>query len=141
MMKTQAEFFAEYAESHRNPKNILIHKFCVPAIEWSVFCVLWLAKMDVYNLAWVVWTFGTVFYFRLGFRTGMYGGGVGLLMLASIGYLEKQGAPLLPIGVGVFVVAWIGQFIGHAIEGKKPSFLQDLKFLLIGPIWVMKGLL
>lgn len=141
MMKTQADYFAEYAESHQNRKNILIHKVCVPAIEWSVFAVLWTVKMDVYNLAWVVWTFGTVFYFRLKFRTGIYGGGMALLMLASIAYLEQQGAPLLPIGIGVFVIAWIGQFIGHAIEGKKPSFIQDLKFLLIGPIWVIKGIL
>jgi uncharacterized membrane protein YGL010W len=50
---------------------------------------------------------------------------------------------ILPVGlgfyIGVFVIAWIGQFYGHKIEGKKPSFLKDLQFLLIGPLWCMKG--
>jgi len=52
-------------------------------------------------------------------------------------WLEAAGLPLLWIAIGVFVVAWIGQFIGHQIEGKKPSFFKDLQFLLIGPAWVV----
>ena len=45
--------------------------------------------------------------------------------------------PLWLIGIAVFVGAWIGQFIGHKIEGKKPSFFKDVQFLLIGPAWLM----
>jgi uncharacterized membrane protein YGL010W len=44
---------------------------------------------------------------------------------------------ILPVSLTVFVVAWIGQFIGHKIEGKKPSFFEDLRFLLIGPLFVL----
>ena len=55
----------------------------------------------------------------------------------AIGQMTYQLIPLLVI----FVLAWIGQFIGHKIEGKKPSFFKDLQFLLVGPLWVLKGLL
>jgi uncharacterized membrane protein YGL010W len=44
---------------------------------------------------------------------------------------------VLPLSIAIFVVAWIGQFIGHKIEGKKPSFFDDLRFLLIGPLFVL----
>jgi uncharacterized membrane protein YGL010W len=62
-------------------------------------------------------------------------------MAAACGWLEAHApVPLWGLGLGVFVVAWIGQFVGHHIEGKKPSFLQDLQFLLIGPLWVLAKL-
>jgi uncharacterized membrane protein YGL010W len=48
---------------------------------------------------------------------------------------------LLWFSMGIFVLAWIGQFIGHSIEGKKPSFLKDIQFLLIGPAWLMNFIL
>ncbi|MEG2033750.1 MAG: Mpo1-like protein, partial [Janthinobacterium sp.] len=62
-----------------------------------------------------------------------------LLMLAiMLGLLLAMPAlTILPVSLGVFVLAWIGQFIGHQIEGKKPSFLDDLRFLLIGPLFVL----
>jgi uncharacterized membrane protein YGL010W len=58
------------------------------------------------------------------------------VMLGILQQMDTEGAPILEISIGIFVVAWIGQFIGHKIEGKKPSFLEDLLFLMIGPIWV-----
>jgi uncharacterized membrane protein YGL010W len=45
--------------------------------------------------------------------------------------------PLWLTSVVIFVVAWIGQFVGHALEGKRPSFFKDLQFLLIGPLWLL----
>ena len=44
---------------------------------------------------------------------------------------------LAKVAFGIFVIAWIGQFIGHKIEGKKPSFLEDLQFLMVGPAWLL----
>ena len=62
-------------------------------------------------------------------------GAMSLLMLALLALLP--GMTVLPVSIAVFVVAWIGQFIGHKIEGKKPSFFDDLRFLLIGPLFVL----
>ena len=59
-------------------------------------------------------------------------------MFLLIGYADGLGLPLVHISWIIFVVAWIGQFIGHKIEGKKPSFFNDLQFLLVGPIWVIR---
>jgi uncharacterized membrane protein YGL010W len=57
------------------------------------------------------------------------------LMLAVLALMPPM--TVLPLSIAIFVVAWIGQFIGHKIEGKKPSFFDDLRFLLIGPLFVL----
>ena len=44
---------------------------------------------------------------------------------------------LLYIYLLIFIIAWVGQFIGHKIEGQKPSFFEDIQFLLIGPAWII----
>ncbi|MEM9022316.1 MAG: Mpo1-like protein, partial [Bacteroidota bacterium] len=82
--------------------------------------------------------FGLIFYLRLS--PGMFLGmlPVSLLVLLGNHYLrEADIAPLWAISLTIFAVAWVGQFIGHKIEGAKPSFLQDLQFLLIGPAWLL----
>jgi uncharacterized membrane protein YGL010W len=137
-------WFGQYAETHRNPTNQLIHVICVPAILWSVIALLWVIPVPTMigrpgfwaGLAMVA---ASLFYWRL---SRPLGAGM-LLVFVLLGllthglYLTLGATGLLWLAVGVFVVAWIGQFIGHNIEGKKPSFLTDLVFLLIGPAWVL----
>ncbi|GAB3543480.1 DUF962 domain-containing protein [Noviherbaspirillum agri] len=126
---------AKYAESHRNHTNELIHIVCIPAIVFSFLGLLWalhpLAALGV-TLA------SLVYYFRLSvpFAFGMLlMSGVMLWILSVL----PQG-DVLSVSLAVFVIAWIGQFIGHKIEGKKPSFFDDLRFLLIGPLFVLSFL-
>ena len=59
------------------------------------------------------------------------------LMLTLLNYLERSDVSLWRVAVVVFVIAWAGQFIGHHIEGKRPSFFKDIQFLLIGPLWLL----
>ncbi|WP_223668586.1 Mpo1 family 2-hydroxy fatty acid dioxygenase [Kangiella shandongensis] len=144
-MKTGQEWIAEYSESHRNPMNKLLHWICVPAIMWAVLAFLWSIPVpDVLQFyPWVNWA--TLFVaiaqlFYLSFGLAIFIGMllVSLVMLVFTAWLE-QVAPfaLWQIALVVFIVAWIGQFIGHHIEGKKPSFFKDLLFLLVGPAWEM----
>jgi len=144
-MRTVAMWFAEYDASHRHPTNKLLHFICVPAIVLAVLGLLasipvpgragiWLNPASVVALAVLL------YYLMLSpqLALGM------LLAFAGLGLLVRALAALpwplwLSAGV-VFVVAWAGQFIGHAIEGKRPSFFKDLQFLLIGPLWVMADL-
>ena len=123
---------AQYAEGHRNPRNEVIHFICVPAIVWSIVGLLW----AVHPLAAIVATAASqLYYFRLSapFAIGM------LLMIVAFlaSFSALPPGLVLPLAAGVFVVAWIGQFIGHKIEGKKPSFFDDLRFLLVGPLFVL----
>jgi uncharacterized membrane protein YGL010W len=107
---------AQYSESHLNHINEIIHFVCVPVI---VFTLLG-------------------YYFKLSkpFFVGML-----LMSAAMLGLLAAlPGAAVLPLSLAIFVLAWIGQFIGHKIEGKKPSFFDDLRFLLIGPLFVLSFL-
>lgn len=145
-------YFDKYAESHQNETNKLIHWICVPLIVFSLFGLVWaipfphLDFLGKYN-GFVNWAsfliaFSIYYYYRLSpvLSYAM----LLLIMIFSAGIvgLEKLHnlngwPPMWQVCLIIFILAWIGQFIGHKIEGKKPSFLDDLKFLLIGPIWLI----
>lgn len=148
-MKSIQTWFDEYAVSHQNPNNKLIHYICVPAIFFSIIALLAAIPHDFLN-AWaseglqpylhfgtVLILFGLIFYLRLSFPLFI---GIAIFSAFCL-YLTKllmlSEIPLWQSSLSIFVVAWIGQFIGHKIEGAKPSFFQDLQFLLIGPAWIL----
>ena len=123
--------FARYGESHRNPTNKTIHWICVPLITWSLLAALW---------AWTPWAAYAMIAFAVAFYAWLsWPIAVGMLAVSALMVwpLARLGGDVLTIAIVVFVAAWIGQFIGHRIEGKKPSFFEDIKFLLIGPAWLL----
>lgn len=134
-----------YGVSHQNPTNKLIHWICVPTIYFCVVGLLYsipvpeIAGWSTPGLvAKVVVVLVGLFYLRLSFpiMIGMLLFSVACLLLA--GWLDTSAPwPLWAISLGLFVLAWIGQFYGHKVEGLKPSFLDDLQFLMIGPAWLM----
>jgi uncharacterized membrane protein YGL010W len=130
-MRKVDELFARYGESHRHPTNEAIHWICVPLITWSVLAALWAASPVV---AYIGIGLAVMFYAWLSVQIA-----VGMLVLFALMVypLTLLGAKAFIVAVAVFVLAWIGQFIGHAIEGRKPSFLEDVKFLLVGPAWLL----
>ena len=122
----------QYSDSHRNPTNERFHMVCVPLIVFSLLGILW-ALHPVVALAAVA---GAMWYYlqlSKPFALGMLA--MAAVMLALLALMPPM--TVLPLSIAVFVVAWIGQFIGHKIEGKNPSFLDDLRFLLIGPLFVL----
>lgn len=146
MSRTIQDWLNEYAVSHQNRINKRIHWVCVPGIFWSILGLLWVIPQPAFMAAlpWLNWaTLGLLviigFYVRLSIplTLGMFA--FTLLCYLSLAVLETAaGVPgVLITSVAVFVALWIGQFIGHHIEGKKPSFLEDIQFLMIGPAWVM----
>jgi uncharacterized membrane protein YGL010W len=136
-----------YGESHQNAQNVLIHKFCVPAIVLSIIGILSTIPFPWSANPWLHW--GTAlsigmlsYYFLLSFSYALFMClYVGLCM--GIVYFSKVKLSLqenVILWVLVFVLAWIGQFIGHKIEGKKPSFFDDIRYLLVGPLWVFHAI-
>jgi uncharacterized membrane protein YGL010W len=144
MMRTIDAWLNEYGESHQNPTNKLVHWICVPSIFFSVVGLLYSVKLPLtiaeglsLNLAMVVLALVSLYYLRLSLTLA-----VGLLLFAGLclylaQQIENQGFVLWQVSLGIFVIAWIGQFWGHKVEGKKPSFFKDLQFLMIGPAWLM----
>jgi uncharacterized membrane protein YGL010W len=130
-MRKVDELFARYGESHRHPANEAIHWICVPLITWSVLAALWAAAPVV---AFIGIGLAVAFYAWLSVQIA-----VGMLALFALMVypLTLLGSKAFIVAVVVFVLAWIGQFVGHAIEGRKPSFLEDVKFLLVGPAWLL----
>lgn len=150
-MKTLNQWFDEYAISHQNPTNQKIHYICVPTIFFSIVGMLMsisnqflqntigLNNPLIENWATILLIFVLVFYLRLSFVMFLK-----MLIFSAIciigNYYLSQYLPLFYTSLSIFVIAWIGQFYGHNIEGKKPSFFKDLQFLLIGPAWVFEKL-
>ena len=144
-MRTVSEWLGEYGESHQNPTNKLLHWICVPPIVLSVMGLLWSAPVPAAFAAispWLNWATlaaaaAVIYYLALSPSLAL-----GVLaafgaLLAITGWLAQLPWPLWLTSAVIFAVAWIGQFIGHAFEGKRPSFLKDLQFLLIGPLWLL----
>ena len=133
----------EYAQSHQNKINKLIHNVAVPAIYFVSLGLLYSIPQFELMLKYNV-TFAHVaiiptlyYYFKLSGPIGAAMTLMSMLGLYLIGILESQHISVWKFSLVLFVVMWILQFIGHHIEGKKPSFFKDLQFLLIGPAWLM----
>lgn len=144
-MRTLEQWLTEYSTDHQNPTNKKIHHICVPLIMFSLLGMLWAIPTPEFfrSIPYLNWSTlfaltALIFYFTLGIKTALFMLVNSIIQFAIIIQLEKT-QNLLFICLGIFVVAWIGQFIGHKIEGKKPSFFTDLQFLLIGPLWVFKS--
>jgi uncharacterized membrane protein YGL010W len=146
-MKTIQTWLEEYHQSHQNRLNQRIHTICVPLIFASVVGALWSLPTPFFPFQHQYFNWATIglvptlaFYWRL---SRAYFLAVFLCLVPMLGlviWLEKENC-LWQVSALVFVLAWIGQFIGHHIEGRRPSFLQDLKFLLIGPLWTISPLM
>ena len=143
-MRTYNQWMDEYGVSHQNHTNQLIHKICVPLIMLTVVGFLWciptpalFASVPFLNWATIFVAACLCFYLTLNL-VQFFGMIIQTFIMCFICHNLYQAGILLPFCIIVFVLAWIGQFWGHKIEGKKPSFLQDLAFLLIGPLWVTR---
>jgi uncharacterized membrane protein YGL010W len=148
-MRTLQQWLDEYGESHRHPANKSIHWICVPLILFSVLGLLWLVPVPqgVAALgAWLNWAtllvaLAVIYYLLLSPSLALGMAIITLAMFSVIYWLETAVAfPPWILFAGIFVAAWIGQFIGHEIEGRKPSFFKDVQFLLIGPAWLLADL-
>jgi uncharacterized membrane protein YGL010W len=148
-MKKIDALLLEYGESHQNSTNKAIHWICVPLIFFSIVGLLasipadgvqrFVGEANPYaNWALVALVLVLIYYVSLSIWLSV---GMALFALACLFLVrlisQSDLAPLWLISIIIFIVAWIGQFYGHKVEGKKPSFLKDIQFLLIGPAWLM----
>jgi uncharacterized membrane protein YGL010W len=143
-MRSINDWFASYSKDHQNPTNQLIHWICVPAILWSAIAALWAlpvpSSLGQPGLWCALVMVGVLtFYWRLSRPLGaaMIALFVALALITHFAYDALGPARLLELAAVVFVLACIGQFVGHKIEGARPSFLTDLVYLLIGPAWLV----
>ena len=148
-MRKIDQLLSEYGESHQNPTNKTIHWICVPLIFLSVVGLIasipsgavqsMLGHDNPYaNWAAVVLILVLVYYISLSIPLSFGMMLFGALCLVVVDYIARlEIAPLWVVSLVIFFVAWVGQFYGHKVEGKKPSFFKDVQFLLIGPAWLM----
>lgn len=147
-MRSIHDWFDSYSKDHQNATNRLIHWICVPAILWSVIAAVWtlpvppsLGQPGLWCALLMVGVLS--FYWRLSRPLGaaMIALFVALALVTHVAYDALGATRLLELAGFVFVLAWIGQFVGHKIEGAKPSFFTDLAYLLIGPAWLVAKIL
>lgn len=134
-----------YAVSHQNPTNKRLHWICVPAIVVSLIGMLWALPVPaLFTEAspWLNWgtlflAAGLAYYLILSLPLAMGMVPVIAGIIAIVSFMDSLPGSLALLSLAVFVIAWIGQFIGHKIEGQKPSFFEDIQFLMIGPLWIL----
>lgn len=145
-MKSIHSWLDEYGESHQNHTNKTLHWICVPLIVMSIVGLFWAIptpdswKSLSFPLNWgTIFLAGAMIYYSILSPALM----VGMLFVAS-GFVaanyfiaESGIMEMWAISLIIFAGAWVGQFIGHKIEGKKPSFFKDIQFLMIGPLWLL----
>lgn len=146
-MRTLSQFLHDYGESHRNPFNQWVHIVCVPAILISTLGLLWLIPVGSWlglpagvaywvNGGTILAALSGIVYLRLSLGVFILMAGWFAVSLVVIQTVLAAGWPLFWSSLVVWVAAWAMQVYGHKVEGKKPSFVEDLVFLLIGPIFV-----
>lgn len=140
-------WFAGYSRDHRNPVNQALHVACVPLILWSLIALLWTLPVAGSWLVQGFWAglamfLAWLYWYRASRRLGL---GMLLVLVGMAGMTALLAKllgirPLFFLALAVFIAAWVGQFIGHKLEGRRPSFLTDLRYLLVGPAWVLAKL-
>ena len=148
-MKSIDKWFEEYGESHQNSLNKKIHWICIPLIVFSLIGLLWTVPnhllLKIYSGKFsILFNWATLFivvvifyYLVLSYKIaiGMFIFSLTILYLSY--FIDKSSIELWKLSFLVFILSWTGQFIGHKIEGKKPSFFKDIQFLFIGPAWLL----
>ena len=148
-MKKLDQHLIKYALYHRDERNILTHFVGVPLIVFAVIGLLYFPLMSVDSLlitpALIIAILAMLFYLALDIKLGLLMSGLYLLGLWGVDSIfesmNEQTASFYGLFVGLFVIGWIIQFIGHYYEGKKPAFVDDLIGLLVGPLFVVVELL
>lgn len=140
-MRSDTQWFALYGESHQNKTNKKIHYICVPLILYNVLGIADAISQQPYlnlpySLTLPILIGGGLFYLLLNWKLGAVTLSLCYAMIVSFRFYPDATTQFY-LHLGSFAMAWIFQFIGHKIEGKKPSFLNDLVFLLIGPLWIV----
>ncbi len=141
-MRTLVDHLSNYADYHRDRRNIATHFVGIPMIVVAVATLLSRPAIDVGGLplspAVVVVGAFMAFYLRLDVRFGLL---MSLMMGPAVAlgafFAKQETTTWLAAGVGAFVVGWVIQFVGHFFEGRKPAFVDDLIGLVVGPLFVM----
>lgn len=132
--------FDDYASYHRTAGNKWFHRFGIPLIMLSLFGMLARVPLIAVNslrvdLAMVLILAASVYYLALDWKLGL-----GMLGFSIILYIAGAALPL-SVNIGLFILGWIFQFIGHSVyEKKQPAFVRNLVHLLVGPLWILKGM-
>lgn len=128
------QLLAHYEESHRHPTNERIHFVAIPLIMLSLLGLLFAAH------PWAAYAFAAasmVYYVRL---SAVFLLAMAALSVVGLALVHAMGEHVLILSAAIFVGAWIAQFVGHQLEGRKPSFFEDLQYLWVGPIFVLSKL-
>jgi uncharacterized membrane protein YGL010W len=144
-MKTLIDHLAQYAAYHRDRRNIATHFVGIPLIVLAVAVLLSRPGLSAFGLWWSPASLTAIaavgFYLRLDLRFGMLMSVLlGLCLWAGALLAGQSTAVWLGWGLGLFVLGWSIQFVGHYFEGRKPAFVDDLMGLAVGPLFVVAEL-
>ena len=141
-MKSLVDHLSQYAAYHRDSRNIITHVIGIPMIVVAVAILL--SRPSLILFGWplspavLVAAAGALFYLRLDLRFGaVMTGLLALSVLAGQALAAESTAVWLGWGLGLFVIGWVIQFVGHYYDGRKPAFVDDVMGLAVGPLFIV----
>ena len=146
LFRPATALMVQYAHYHRDRRNIVTHLVGIPLIFLAVGVLLlgpaWDVAGQTVTLAWAAWALTSLWYLSrgdllLGVATSLVNGLLIALAHEVPPVAQNLGLAVWQAGLGLFVVGWVIQFIGHYFEGRKPAFVDDLVGLLVGPMFVV----
>jgi len=152
LFRPATTLMVQYAHYHRDRRNILTHVVGIPLIVMSLGMLLvhpvWRLGDFWFTPAGVIWFLSSLWYVSrgsllLGLATVLVNGALMWaayltpVWVAWLGWPALENQPVWLLGVGVLIVGWAIQFIGHWFEGRKPAFVDDVVGLMIGPMFVV----
>lgn len=150
LFRPATPLMVQYARYHRDRRNIATHLVGIPLIFLSIGVLMlspsWTVAGHDLTLAWAMWALTSLWYLSRGdLLLGLATSGVNGLLIAAAHQVPPWaavwGVPVWQAGLGLFMIGWVFQFVGHYFEGRKPAFVDDLVGLLVGPMFVVGELL
>jgi len=137
-VKALVDRLVSFAEHHRDKRNIATHFVGIPMILVGTQAALAKIGIGPVNAAAGATALATRYYRKLD---PTYGNAMGAVLGASYALGTAIAAMPLPLWAGatgsLLVGGWALQLLGHAFEGKKPAFLDDVRGLLDGPLFLV----
>ncbi len=146
LFRPATPLMVQYANYHRDRRNIATHLVGIPLIFLSIGVLLlspaWSVAGQTLTLAWAMWALTSLWYLSRGdLLLGMATSVVNGVLIAAAHEVpplaQALGLAVWQAGLGLFLIGWVLQFIGHYFEGRKPAFVDDVVGLLVGPMFVV----
>lgn len=144
--KSAETWFTEFGAAHRYPAHDIIHWIAVPVSFASLVGFVWTIPVPEAwrdSVPWFNWTLVALLLVTAAYAALSPALGAGMTFILSICYsafvlIELFVPwPVWQVSLVAFAAAQLALLIGDLLNARRFSFLRSLRFLFIGPAWLV----